>query len=378
MLPPSPRLKLSLAGLSALIALFAVEAVLRVTKPLKVPLRSRIFTARVADGRAVELPSMPMARGLQRSDPRLEFELAPSLSFEIRYDAGEQTKHPYMRFEDGWFILDVETNAAAMRGPMPALERDASVRRVACIGDSFTFGDGVNFEDTWVAGLGSAFESAGGLQALEVLDFGVPGYESGDIALQLEDKVLPLKPDLVVYGMVLNDPTLRTDPELNRLGEAAAAALLETIQPHTGLARLSHIAALIQTRQRMRKLEATYRRFVRARFSKESASWQAFVEDLEHMQALTAAADAKLIVCIFPLLDSLVADYPFTAQHKQVEQACAKLGIPAVNLLSAFDGQRAADLWVHPTDQHPNPRGHQLAQAAIAKALASREDELVP
>lgn len=378
MRPPPLRTKLGLAALSALIALTAVEAVSRRALPLEPALKGRIFVARLPDGRAVELPSMPMLHGAQTSDPKLPFELAPSLSFEIHYDAGGETTHPYMRVEDGWFVLDVETNAAAMRGPLPLAEPAPGRPRVACVGDSFTFGDGVRFEDTWVAGLEQAFRDAGGGTPLEVLDFGVPGYESGDIAEQLKSKVLPGNPDLVIYGLVLNDPPSRHNPELERLGKQAEAALVETLQPPTGLARYLHLAALVQARARTARLEAAYRRFVRARFAPTSASWTAFTEDLAEMRAATSAAGSKLLVCIFPLLDSLTGRYPFTPEHKEIAAACDGLRIPVVDLLPAFDGQPADTLWVHPTDQHPNPHGHALARDWIARELVRRQASLLP
>ena len=375
---PSLRLKLGLAATSVLLALGIIELVLRVTVPLAPALRGRIYTMRIDDGRVVELPGMPLLHGTKTSDPRLRLELPPSAKFELRYDAGEAREHPYMEYDDGWFVLEVQTNAAGMRGPLPLESRPAGARRVACLGDSFTFGDGVHFDDTWVAGLDEAFHSAGGAADLEVLDFGVPGFDSRDVVAELEVKALPLEPDLVIYAMVLNDPPIKGDAELIALGKEAIGNLAATIAPHTGLARLSHTAALLQDHERMTRLEHSYQAFVKARFEADRASWKTFAANLEDMRDLTRAAGAKLVVVVFPMLDSLDGKYPFHHEHELVTSTCAKLGIPAVDLLGAYDGERAADLWVHATDQHPNPRGHAIALGRIAKYLAAHEDELLP
>jgi lysophospholipase L1-like esterase len=375
---PPLRLKLGLAGASVLLALVVLELVLRAALPLVPPLRGRTYAMRIADGRAVGLPSLPLLHDAQTSDPRLRLELPPAVAFELRYDAGEEHEHAYMQYEDGWFVLEVHTNAAGMRGPMPREPKTPGTRRVACLGDSFTFGDGVHFEDTWVAQLADGFHAAGGRRDLEVLDFGVPGYDSQDVAAELEVKVLPLEPDLVIYAMVLNDPPIRGDEELISLGKRAVADLAATIAPRTGLARLSHIAALIQSRERMSRLESSYQAFVKARFEANRASWKTFSSNLERMRELTSAAGVELVVYVFPMLDSLDGEYPFQEEHQIVTSACARLGIQAVDLLAAFDGAEAADLWVHATDQHPNPRGHALALARIVEHLVAHEDQLLP
>jgi hypothetical protein len=46
--------------------------------------------------------------------------------------------------------------------------------------------------------------------------------------------------------------------------------------------------------------------------------------------------------------------------------------IPYMDLLDRFKGERYIDLWVHPSDQHPNHREHAIAAAAMADFLIDR------
>ncbi len=78
----------------------------------------------------------------------------------------------------------------------------AGIYRIIVLGDSLTYGKGIAVEDTYPAvverELGKRFR-------VEVLNLGVEGAESEDIYRILRDKLPVLQPDLVVYGVCLND-----------------------------------------------------------------------------------------------------------------------------------------------------------------------------
>ena len=66
------------------------------------------------------------------------------------------------------------------------------------VGDSFTFGLGVNQEDTWTAQLAK-------LSRHEVINLGVPGWGPQQYTRTLEEYGIPLKPKVVLYGLFSND-----------------------------------------------------------------------------------------------------------------------------------------------------------------------------
>lgn len=73
-------------------------------------------------------------------------------------------------------------------------------RRIAIIGDSFTFGLEVRYEDTW----GHQLELALGPD-VQVLNFGVDGYGIDQSYLRYQKHVLPGRPDIVIFGLINND-----------------------------------------------------------------------------------------------------------------------------------------------------------------------------
>ena len=99
----------------------------------------------------------------------------------------------------------VRVNSRGMRGPDVALEKPEGVLRIAVLGDSTTFGYGVEEDETYSSFL-QRFLNAAGRRRFEVLNFGVTGYCTRDEAIVLEQRVAEFAPDLIVLGYNLNDP----------------------------------------------------------------------------------------------------------------------------------------------------------------------------
>jgi hypothetical protein len=77
--------------------------------------------------------------------------------------------------------------------------------RIAAIGDSYTFGLGVPLEDTWVKQLERVLAARTIGCPVEVLNFGINGFDTEQEIILLERKVMGFKPDLIVWAYCLND-----------------------------------------------------------------------------------------------------------------------------------------------------------------------------
>jgi lysophospholipase L1-like esterase len=74
--------------------------------------------------------------------------------------------------------------------------------RIMIVGDSFTYGYGVREEETYPMQIESALNENFNV---EVLNLGVIGYQSEDV-LKIVRKYVPLlQPDLIIYGVCIND-----------------------------------------------------------------------------------------------------------------------------------------------------------------------------
>ena len=123
-------------------------------------------------------PTLPQIYQVS-ADSRLGYELRPS----IRERA---------------FRTTVTTNSVGLRthvGENP----DETARAIAVLGDSFTFGYGVEDSETLPARLQELFPS------FRFLNAGVPGYELPQETAFYEDKVAPLKPQALILVFYFND-----------------------------------------------------------------------------------------------------------------------------------------------------------------------------
>jgi hypothetical protein len=95
-------------------------------------------------------------------------------------------------------------NTMGYRGPARPLQADPGVVRLAALGDSFTFGVGVGDEESLPAALERAVGGPGS-SAVEVLNFGIPGYNLDEVIDQYVYFARRWKPRAVVYFVVNND-----------------------------------------------------------------------------------------------------------------------------------------------------------------------------
>jgi lysophospholipase L1-like esterase len=163
---PRPRLnpwllRALLALFSCFIALIAAELFLRRGGP--------------APARRIE------ASGMNVHDPRLGWALAPG----ARTRQSNREYDTAVRINAQGFRADREYSHAPARG----------VTRIVALGDSFTFGQGVEIQEAWPSILERRLGKA------EVVNLGVPGYGVDQQLLMLESRGLHYQPDVIVLGL---------------------------------------------------------------------------------------------------------------------------------------------------------------------------------
>jgi len=104
-------------------------------------------------------------------------------------------------------VWRIELNDEGFRtAPFHAAKPDG-VLRIACIGDSWTFGMNVDQSQTYPARLEALLraEPPPGVRGVEVINFGILGYTSFQGLQLLKTRVLDLHPDVIVVGFGMND-----------------------------------------------------------------------------------------------------------------------------------------------------------------------------
>lgn len=232
---------------------------------------------------------------------------------------------------------------------------------ILALGDSFTAGMGLRFDDMYINRL-SAMLAAEGIAA------GV--LNRARVAADIEDIYGSYRriPDaerfpIVLYGFVLNDFGL---PGIDK---ASGADLIDAFRRESGgLLRKSALYRLIADRMdRRRRTRETIRAYHQA-FLPPHADGR--------FRLFSMLADSvrdkgsTLVVVLFPLLYDF-DDYPFAGEHERIRDFCESRGIPFLDLLPAFSRYPAEELWCHPEDFHPNEIANKLAAEEVFAFLKS-------
>jgi hypothetical protein len=261
-------------------------------------------------------------------------------------------------------------NARGYRDLERAIPRPPGVRRVVCLGDSFTWGVRVLFDDAWPQRLERLLGRDRG-EVWEAVNLGEPGFNSVQEAARLASQGFGYEPDVVVVAYVLNDSEDENAAEARRANawveeKTAPPSATWAFLDHSALVRIvrGRISATLENRQRIEGFRSMY--------AEDYSGWIAGRRALRAMGGLCRERGVPLVVAIFPLLGNpLDHRYPFADVHAKVAQAASEAGAKVVDLLPFYRGLDWRLLVVDGADdEHPNEIAHRIASQAIARAVS--------
>ena len=238
--------------------------------------------------------------------------------------------------------------------------------RIAVVGDSFTWGQGIEREERF----SNLLEQFLGPR-YEVFNFGIAGDNMPEHLTRLA-QALEISPDFVLLQIYINDFETREmqrphsypllPPPLD--GDLSGSSLLYGLIG----GQWAHI-------QQMAGLSESYAQYMERNLRDPNApnareAYGQLHEFFDRARAAGVPAGAVL----FPATDSLGPngrDYPFGYLHDGVKQLCSDVKAPCLDLLpmfSTFPDPRA--VWVSPFDAHPNAMANKRAANEILKAFS--------
>ena len=285
--------------------------------------------------------------------PRVGVQFRPNTTFRFIYDSNPR----------GYFdknnALVCRINKWGFRGADFQKQKTPGTRRVMVLGDSFTFGEGVRLEDTFVRQMEEKLRRRTE-QSIEVLNFGVSAWATRDEAAYFKQVGVDFDPDLVLVAYVLNDADYAGGIDLwnefrrkyeDRSFKASYLInfVYTTIKRHSYGRR--YVASLAGS----------------AGSPSERGKWKFSFSLLSEMDKLARSRGMKFAVAVFPFMIDLNDNYPFGDLHRMITDGMKQYGIPVLDMFPAFNGQDYLKLWAHPSDQHPNEKGHKIAADAISE-----------
>ncbi|MFQ5455071.1 MAG: SGNH/GDSL hydrolase family protein [Nitrospirota bacterium] len=296
----------------------------------------------------------------------------PSSNIKFIYDSNPRG------YFDSKNVVTHKTNSLGFRGKEYSMKKTPDTIRIVFLGDSFTFGEGVKDNDIFskrlVELLNEKYKTRRNLH-FEGYNFGVGGYNTEQSLFLLKNLVLKADPDIVILGYTLNDAepklfyidretqSIKRMPREKNINEGLAYSK----PPETLLYKLRSVRLIWQFLKN-NKLKRETIDYYNSLYNEGNPDWNITKESLKKI--INICDDNRIdcyIVC-FPLLYELNDNYPFRHIHKLIKDIVTSVGsdhVDFIDLFPYFKGQKDTELWVHPTDQHPNEIAHKIVAGAI-------------
>jgi len=241
----------------------------------------------------------------------------------------------------------------------------ADIYRVMVVGDSFTYGTGIESRWTFPAQLQRLM---GTDYRIEFINLGVGGAQSEDV-VQITRGWLPiLKPDLVIYGICLNDFLPSGSGEYSRWSVPFPDTLKRVLVERTRVGRLvsdGYGKFLLSIGLSMDFVDDIL---------KDYDNYQTrFGRDLVELQDVVKNAGLP------PVVGMVLNNYPEEKGRVRglVEAAEHWMRVANFDLISTLEYNRrfaGSDFRVSPWDGHPNEEVNAIFAAMLGDRLLSRDD----
>jgi lysophospholipase L1-like esterase len=313
----------------------------------------------------------------------------PTREPQIKYRFDPEIRYIPLPNQRGW-IDDgfVTTNSQGFRGPEPASPKPPGRFRVVAVGDSVTFGFGVNDADTFCAQTEQLLRSKRPGLDLDVVNIAVPGYDTRQEVALLRRNLSRLEPNLVLVGLYSNDiPDSLEDGDGGTTVAAGGGDTGRVLQMNpvpTGWWSIQ-----------LRKSRATYtigralRRFAKqgewgmSRFTMEldilegrntdqlDAAWDRVEKQLGQLRELATAHGFSVGVVVLPPREQVVGLYSHARYQDRVRSIAEPLGFFVIDPLPVLTASRERKdrLYVPYDRNHPSEAGHRLIAQAIVDDL---------
>ena len=302
------------------------------------------------------------------------------------------------RWSDKDYNVLVSTNSKRLRGEEYPYEKGEGGLRILALGDSFTFGFGVNIHDSYTKVLETLLNADKGVgenRKYEVINAGAPGWGTAQELVFWNIEGQKYNPDIVTLCMVENDPQDNINAGLFDLKDGSLSQreakknlitnireLIRKVPLVNYLAQHSHLYNFV----RMRALHAMYSRISRGeeiKISDDTTSRQGVKvqkQNESQADALTIALLTKLFADIKQSRQKIILfDVPgalrkFPKIHEFVLQEAADERIVYLDTRAFLEANLHDEESTYLNDGHWNIKGHRLAATMLANFLTQNRN----
>jgi hypothetical protein len=302
-----------------------------------------------------------------RTHPRLGLVVGNSLVFACLMSVTALTAETYLRFlavqtdafgmslpARRWFVLYTDLNSVGCRDREWAIPKPLGVRRIAFVGDSFTYGWGIDRPQDRFPDLLQAKFDADAPGTVEVMNLAKPGWNTGQHLQFIREMAPRYEIDEVVLCHVVNDiedllprsPTFDpTRPPETAWLNLDSSCLLDYLYRRVLLPRAPSVRG--------------YHDWLASGYS-DPALWERQTDRFRAIGRYCSERQIAFRVVLLPLLAVQGSKLQQEALHARIAGFFDSRSVAAVDLFPVLGGHSPPSLMVNSHDSHPNELVHQM------------------
>ncbi len=262
-----------------------------------------------------------------------------------------------------WFVIHTTLNSLGCRDKEWAVEKPDGVRRIAFVGDSFSYGWGIErAEDRFPDRIQAMFDKrAPG--TVEIMNVAKPGWDTGAQLQPIVDMIRLYEVDEVVLCYVPND----IEKLLPRTSEFDP---IRPPQPSWFNPDSSYLLDHLYRRVVVPRVATVsgYHDWLAAGFG-DPEIWRRHRQQLYDIIRYCQDRNVAMRVVLVPFIRTSGERFKPAELYARLLNFFETNQIPAVDLLPAIADMDGADLVVNSYDAHPNERAHELFAEKIWTAF---------
>jgi lysophospholipase L1-like esterase len=244
----------------------------------------------------------------------------------------------------------VEPNVDGLRDVTRPRETRVGLRRIVVLGDSVTYGHGVEGDEAYPFLLEASLRASG--HDVDVFNMGLPGWSTRQERLAYERIARRYKPDVVILAVCLNDIA---EMQINL---ARPPGFLLSLYRHSAVVRRALGAST-------REIGAVEELFTAPDSPRVQNAFRLFFDEVRALRSEVISDGATFHIAVFPFRFQLEPKAPDPVAQRRIAEFAAKEGVPLLDFLPELT-RVSAPLEMFLDYDHLSVAGHRRAAAWLA------------